>query len=425
MWRKVKRAICALVIGMSFFGVARGQMAGSPYTVAGVGALDNQETTYNTLKGGVGLSTGNPYVLNQLNPALLSLNAFTIFDFGIQFEQRTLSTDSASSTGKGGGLNYLAFAFPIKNRKAAASISLLPYSTVRYNSKSIQPVENDTLYVLQRFSGEGGINQLMLQTGFRPIESLMLGVKLAYLFGTRIDESTIEHGLSGFNNSGLFRTTRQRGFMLGFGAVYRKKIKEQTHLSVGIIYDLNTDLSTEKSEWLENKTSIEESDTINIVLDKVGGTLSLPQKFGVGISIDKEFKYSFSVDYYQQNWAEYSNSFEEQNILNKAFKFAVGGEFTPNFYSVNNYMARITYLAGFNFSKTPLTIEDEDINEFGINFGVSMPITNGSTVNLGFTWGQLGTTSKNLVKEDFFRVSLGISFNDQAYGWYRKQRKLN
>src|SRR5690606_871093 len=103
----------------------------------------------------------------------------------------------------------------------------------------------------------------------------------------------------------------------------------------------------------------------------------------------------------------------------------LGGEYTPDFFSVNSYLKRVTFMAGVNYTKTPISVENEDINDFGINFGASLPITNGSTVNLGFTIGSMGTTSNNLVKENYYKISLGISFNDQAYGWYRKQRKFN
>jgi len=164
---------------------------------------------------------------------------------------------------------------------------------------------------------------------------------------------------------------------------------------------------------------------VALVSDEREGKIDIPQKFAFGISYAKEFNYSIEFNYQNQNWNDFSNFYESTSNLGTAYKLSLGGDFTPDFYSVNNYLERITYLAGLSYDKTPLSIEDEDITDFGINFGVSLPVGNGSTLNLGFTYGQMGKTSNNLLREEYYKISLGISFNDRAYEWYRKQRKLN
>jgi hypothetical protein len=85
----------------------------------------------------------------------------------------------------------------------------------------------------------------------------------------------------------------------------------------------------------------------------------------------------------------------------------------------------VTYQFGFNYAQTPVRINNVNIDDFGINFGVSLPVGNSSILNVGFKYGQLGTTSNGLIREDYFKINLGMTFNDRSYGWYRNQRKFN
>jgi hypothetical protein len=80
----------------------------------------------------------------------------------------------------------------------------------------------------------------------------------------------------------------------------------------------------------------------------------------------------------------------------------------------------VAYRAGFNYKKLGLVIRDTEINEYGISFGVSLPIgLRLSNVNLGFEIGKRGTTDNNLVKENFYNFRLSLSLNDK---WFKKQK---
>jgi hypothetical protein len=80
------------------------------------------------------------------------------------------------------------------------------------------------------------------------------------------------------------------------------------------------------------------------------------------------------------------------------------------------------YRAGFRTENTGLVVNGESIREFGISFGAGLPLGfDYSDVNLGFEYGQRGTTNKNLIKEDFFSFSISLSLNDR---WF-KRRKYN
>ena len=102
--------------------------------------------------------------------------------------------------------------------------------------------------------------------------------------------------------------------------------------------------------------------------------------------------------------------------------FNIGGFVIPNYRSFNSYWSRVVYRAGARFENTGLKINGESINEFGISFGVGLPMGRLlSNTNIGFEYGQLGTTNADLVQENFFNVQISLSLNDR---WFQK-RKLN
>ena len=82
---------------------------------------------------------------------------------------------------------------------------------------------------------------------------------------------------------------------------------------------------------------------------------------------------------------------------------------------VRSYLKRITFRAGVSFEEKPYVLQDTQINEFGINFGWSLPVSRFSNLDFGLMVGNRGTTNNNLVREDFFKVYFGATFNDNRW----------
>jgi hypothetical protein len=75
---------------------------------------------------------------------------------------------------------------------------------------------------------------------------------------------------------------------------------------------------------------------------------------------------------------------------------------------------------------TGFLVNNEEINNFGITFGLGLPMGfEYSNLNLGFEIGKRGATTNNLVRESYFKVSLGLSLNASgANRWFQK-RQIN
>jgi hypothetical protein len=103
----------------------------------------------------------------------------------------------------------------------------------------------------------------------------------------------------------------------------------------------------------------------------------------------------------------------------KGSKIAFGGFYVPNYNSFTSYFSRIVYRAGIRIEKTGLNIQNQSINEYGINFGFGLPFQAFQNINLGFEVGKRGTVKGGLVQENFASVRLGITLNDR---WFVKNK---
>ena len=150
-------------------------------------------------------------------------------------------------------------------------------------------------------------------------------------------------------------------------------------------------------------------------------TLTLPAKTAFGLGIGQPHQWFVGAEYTLLKTSQFSN--RVINIDNTTFVDAstitIGGFYIPKYNSFNNYFKRAVYRAGIRFEETGLRINDENINEFGISFGVGLPVGRYfSNVNLGFEIGKRGTTKQNLIEEKFINFQISLSLNDR---WFVKR----
>jgi hypothetical protein len=426
---KTIRILCftSLLIGG---GNAFAQLSKSPYTVQGIGDIQGMGLISNESMGGVGISLGRPFFINNINPALLPLNSVTTFEIAALGERRDLSRDTLSQSNTSIDFGYLAFSFPLIRGKSSFSVGLKPYSIVDYSILSRQSINGSTSSANVSLLGTGGINQAYIATGAKLSKNLYLGARAGYFFGSIIDETTIEPFviqepdtvvISSFK-SNYYRRTSYSDMGLGFGMVYSFTIRKDASFSLGATYDLQTDLSTKRLETLEQKginDNLTHTDTLSY---NENSFVNLPARYGVGISFNNGLKWAAAADLTMQDWSQFRNYKGETDDLKNSYKVAVGLEFIPDLTSVTSYFKRSLYRTGFYYQTTPFSKNNTQIKEIGINFGTGFPISDGSLLNVMFGFGQRGFGGENLIKENIYKVSLGITFNDS--GWFYR-RKYN
>ena len=212
----------------------------------------------------------------------------------------------------------------------------------------------------------------------------------------------------------------------------KTKIKDNLELVSGLTYSPQSDLKSRNERSFNTITILNATgqefiiNTIEADLESQNlkeTSLVLPSKLSIGFGIGERTKWfvgaesvflqtsKFNNDLYSSVDTDYENS----------SAFILGGFYIPNFNSFRSYWKRIVYRAGIRTKKTGLKINGESINEFGISFGVGLPVGNNflSNANLGFEFGNRGTTNKNLIKENFINFQLSLSLNDR---WFQKRK---
>lgn len=391
------------------------QLAQSPYTLIGIGDLNSKGLSHNMIMGGTGIAMPNLYNINNMNPALISMSRLTSFEVGFLGENRRVETPSLSQNSGGFSLGYLVFSFPIISGKWSTSVGLMPYSYVNYNVKDQQNVIDTEGQVGYSFRGKGGIDAIHWSNGFLLFKSLAVGAKITYHFGSIIDETVLqiidETNTIGYN-SALYERTKFSGLNYELGAAYRLKIKEENHFTLGVVYEQGTDIKSFRHERLERRNPNDEILQTDTILHNVQGTTFLPPRMGVGISYENDMNWMIGVDLSMQDWSLYEDFDGGSDFLTNSYRGSVGLEFVPDRMSITSYINRIIYRTGLSYEKTPYKVNDVHIDQFGINFGVSLPVSRASLLNLGLQYGQRGQKENGMIKESFIKFVVGISFND-------------
>jgi len=397
----------------------------SPYSIYGVGDLIGMDLVHNIAMGGVGISTGNPFHLNNKNPALLTHNRVVVFETAITTERKQLSTDELSQSNFTGGLGYLVFGFPVIRDTWTMSFGLMPYSIVNYESRDLGFVPGTDVGLSTTYNGDGGVTQAYFASGLQVVKGLSVGLRAAYLFSSIKQEVEYFVVNTGYLTADISRNSFSE-VTFGLGLAYSLELKkDQNYVNFGITYDLGGDQGVTRLERLERRSL--SGDPVSpideppyLVTDDLKGSVEFPSEIGFGIGFEKRMKWNVAADFSTGKWSEYRGFDGEIEGLNDRTEIAVGGSFIPDAFSVGSYFSRVTYMLGFNYQKTPYLVDDHEIDDFGINFGVTVPLRNISRLSLAFKVGERGTTENDLIKERYFRAYLGLTVNDNKWFVRRK-----
>ncbi|MBI1768873.1 MAG: hypothetical protein HYR67_10920 [Bacteroidetes bacterium] len=404
---------------------AKGQIASSPFSEFGIGDLLNNGLAQNQGMGGIGISNGSPWYINNVNPALLTNNHVTVFQGGMQFEKKTLSDGANTQSFQNGNLNYLMVAFPVKANRWTTSVGLTPYSNVNYNL-SYQDYANGTYQIVNyQQTGKGGLNQFYWANGVQLNKYLSLGAKASYLFGSIVTQN-YSYNPAATANGGLYTRDAFHGLNFSGGMQFHidSLFRKNYQLSLGAIGSLGSNLNAQHLTRLQS-TSVRGQIIDSLTVSNQYGKLSIPYNFGFGVSFSKVNRWKVGWDFTSLDYQKFdyrTNDGTRQYLGNPTigYRTGFGAEIIPQPDDFTNYLNRITYRIGASYEKSPMLVNGNQLTDVGATFGFSFPVSSISTLDLGIKIGQRGVTSQNLLQENYFRVYFGVTFNDRF--WFIKRK---
>ncbi|MCA6078181.1 hypothetical protein [Fulvivirga sedimenti] len=426
MFRKFSNYILVITL-MSIATISYGQATKSPFSRLGIGDIVEPNLVNNQGMGGVGISNGNIWHLNYKNPALLPRNTLTVFSAGYIGGYQTLRDSVKTESNGGGNLNYLILAFPVMPGKWTTSVGILPYSVIDFVQTSREPVSgspSDTTLITEE--GSGGLNKFFWSNGYTLNKNFSIGLEASYIFGSATAEfsNTILTSENSFNYSPTVSTEiNVNDFLFKAGVAFRKDsiMNSATRIQAGITYDFATDLSAKRTQTYERRLLGQPTSRDTLSFEEPG-FYRLPSALGIGLSFTQEFKWTVGMDLKLQNWSEFLDYNGSNQNFKNTFSIGVGGEFTPDASSVDSYLERITYRFGVNYTTLPYVprlASGEQVKDFGINFGWTLPVGRFSSIDMAFKVGQRGDVQNNYIKENYYKIYIGFTFNDQ---WFIKRK---
>lgn len=426
----IKKIVIAIVC-IASTGLYAQNGSVSPYSYFGVGEIQSKGTMENQMMGGIGMFADSIHI-NLKNPAAYSKMGMqygedfgnTTYTAGLSHKRLTFENNVESQSNNVTNLEYISVGMALK-KGFGIGFGIMPYSSVGYNMISENVNSNDAT-VTNRFYGEGGLNKVYFSTGYEFIKDVSLGATAGFNFGTLKNNrvQTVENVQFGTLDK---RSSKVNGMDFTYALNYTPTFKDKYQLFASVRVNTQANLVSKNSKEI-GSFSISTGANIEIVdvnldaLNLRNTELKIPTTATLGLGLGEKMKWFLGAEYSFQGMSSFSNDFiEAENLEYKdASSFALGGFYVPDYSAFSGYHKRITYRAGLRLDKSGMLLNNREINDFGITFGFGLPMRGSfSNLNLGFEVGRKGTKYDDFIEENYFKVNVGLSFNDI---WFRKRR---
>lgn len=206
-----------------------------------------------------------------------------------------------------------------------------------------------------------------------------------------------------------FSTT---GFQHSFGLQAMLPLVSHNTLVLGLVYDPAVRLSSDRTSNLRRGR-----DTLSYSGDT--GYFKIPARLGIGAGLVVGSKLVLGLDYTWQDWSK-ATIFNQGDSLRRYSRLSVGAEYVHNRESYTSYLAKIRFRIGVHYENTYLQLNQKSIADYGVSLGLALPMRRSNTYfHIGFEIGRRGTTSNNLIEDNYKRVFISLSLYDY---WFFKRK---
>lgn len=344
-----------------------------------------------------------------------------------------------------GGINQVYFGNGIK---PLYGLPRMYQTSAKYRAlKSLKRSDNTLKTCQEVYADMQKIRHAMNRKKF--LQSLSLGVNASYLFGNieNTRRSIFPGSYYGFNTR-TGTDTRVDGLYFDYGMqmaygvdsvrykddkdtcrpVKFRKLDEKVRIMFGATFSAQSNLqATIDSLSYSYFTNSLGYEIVKDTIENTKGTkgkITIPLSFGFGVAFKKGERITIAADVAIQNWSAYT-AFGESDGLRNSMRTSLGFQFIPSSKTNATYFKRVHYRVGVRYLQTALELKATPLNEYAGSIGFGFPVgrsfilQNFSMVNIGAEFGQRGTLTNGLVKENFIKATIGFTLNDR---WFQKPK---
>jgi hypothetical protein len=394
------------------------QTNNQPYSIHAIGEITDNIINRTSGMGSTGIAYRNNRYLITNNPAALSGldNQFFCGEIGVNGQYITYTGNGVSQTyNQSSDITFKRFSLGTKvARHWGSSVGLVPYSEENYEYSGTTPLGYSGNSIPTYNQGYGGINKVYWANGYEFFNHLSVGVTASYLFGSITNKNIILG-----QGSSLYISKNDNTFYnniyLEYGLQWYGAFNAHWDYTIGAIFSNQQDLNTQTTI---NVLAIDSS----VLRSKLTvGTYTIPTSYGVGFSITRNKKYTLVGDYRFQNWSSLRSTTGDFFYENSQ-RASIGFEISKKKVAYNTLYETNFFQAGFYYNKTYLIVNGTPIEDIGGSLGIGViskrtPLS----LNVVLQYGIKGTTTNNLLRENYANLSFIFSFRDF---WYTQGRKF-
>lgn len=402
----------------------------SPYSFYGIGDLETPVTAASRAMGGVGIGFRSDKTMNLQNPASYSAIArqSALFHVGIDGEATFLKSETTRNSYLSFNVSDVAFQLPLAKGLGMA-VTVNPYSSVGYRITATEQSEDiweNIGYTQYLYTGMGGVNQIKLGLGYAVTDWLSIGAEMIYYQGniSRNYKQTIEPVVGDGYYLGLASDNQEHisRLMADFGVQARLMKQGSRTLTLGLTYSLGGKLNSRINEVIQHGPYFTSVGYDEVVNRTYRSSFRLPHRFGGGLYYQGT-RWSGGVDYRFDGWGVNGVDATTGVRYRDTHTVSAGVQLVPKAGDVRKIMNRWSYRLGFRYSQYYMAFDGHNIDEKVISLGLGIPLgTRGvNAIDLGFEFGTRGVAKAGLIRENFVRLSIGLSLFGDDY-WFMKYK---
>ncbi len=405
-------------VGLFFHSVpVAAQNMNSPYSVYGIGDIDHRSYDRTSGVAGAGLAKKSSTYIIDNNPASISGldRSFLVVGLSIGTRSSVYKGDVINSeNNRNSDMWIKKMSLGIKiNKRWASSVGFSQFSNVNYKLTGSKSIDGSTDTYPTLYEGNGGLNDYHWANAISLGKHFSVGVRSSVIAGAINQTETLYEP-----NTQTDLATKQQDYFSNlrfqYGALYTASLSKQWDISLGGKYARITKLLTERS------LNVTQDDAV-IVDEKIikYGRFSLPATYAAGIALTHKNKTTFLADYTYEDWNALQIKGSGWRMVS-SHKLAAGAEFSKPFQYLDRSIEKKYYQLGAFINNSNLQVRGKPINEFGFTAGMGGWLGNNLLYAVSGEVGVRGTTSRSLIKENYFQLTFSFSYRDFLFSKGRK-----
>ena len=384
------------------------QNVSSPYSIIGIGDLENSYFNRTTGMANTGIAYQNDKYITLNNPASLGnlQNQLFLVELAARGKLVNYSGSGVGTSTSGKDFAVERFSMGIRvNKWWGSAVGFMPFSTSNYYFTGSTSLQGTATTLPEQVAGYGGVNRYFFSNGFRISRHLTVGVTTSFLAGSLTQQDTL---VSPDLSTGIFSTkdVYLRNWYFDYGIQYYLPINKKWQVNLGATYAQRTSLRAQTSALVTD----EKGDTLtNQVVSNTFFTL--PYYTGFGIALIKDNKLSFLADYRHQDWASLKVSGLNYSLVNSN-RYSLGTEYSKQKTYMNLAYEMFHLQAGIFYDQSYLKIGNQQIHTEGFTLGAGFNSKRSTlSYHFAFEYGKTGSAN-SVIKENYQSFTIGLSYKD-------------